>query len=120
MRILVDETRNISPLPDGITLAILHDSNCSVEEVRTFSSSDSNNLPEFIQLIPDGKTVLVGTAGDGVQYLNESGRAALEDLGSAIIRNVESGEAWAAIGKKGVRYWNSHTHSAQLLLQLLL
>ena len=101
MRISVDETRNISPLPDGITLAILHDSNCSVEGVRTFSSSDLNNLPDFIQLIPDGKIVLVGIAEDSLQNLNESAIAALEDLGSAIIRNVESGEAWAAIGKKG-------------------
>ena len=100
-RISVDETRNISPLPDGITLAILNDAQCSVEESHTFPFSGSINLTEFLQMIPAGKTVLASTAGEGIQSLTESAIVALEDLGSIIIRNVGYGGAWAAIGKKG-------------------
>ena len=124
MRISVNETQNISPLRDGITLVTLHDSNCSVEGARNFSFSDSNNLSEFIQLIPDGKTVLVSIAGDGVQNLNESARAALEDLGSAIIRNVGDREAWAAIGRKGAPRGSileqSHPFSTALATSVIL
>ena len=100
-RITVNEIHHISPLSQGITLAILSDSECVVEKSQTFTSSQSNGLVDFVNLVPPGRVVLASIASDGVQHLTESGKAALEAIGSGIIHNVMYEHAWAIIGKKG-------------------
>ena len=100
-RITVNEIHHISPLSQGITLAILSDSECVVEKSQTFTSSQSNGLVDFVNLVPPGRVVLASIASDGVQHLTESGKAALEAIGSGIIQNVMYQHAWAIIGKKG-------------------
>ena len=100
-RITVNEAYHISPLSQGITLAVLSDSECVVEKFQTFTSSESNGLVDFVNLVPPGRIVVASIAGDGVQRLTDSGKAALEAIGSAIIRNVMYEHAWAIIGMKG-------------------
>ena len=99
--IVVNSTRRISPLPHGITVAILGDNECAVETSRTFTSSQSCQLVDFIKEIPPGRVVLASISDDSVQHMTDGGRAALGAIGSAIIRNVGYRQAWAIIGKKG-------------------
>ena len=99
-RITVNEAVAISPRSQGITLAVLSDSECVVEKFQTFTSSESNGLVDFVNLVPPGR-IVVSIASDGVQHLTDSGKAALEAIGSGIIRNVMYQHAWAIIGKKG-------------------
>ena len=99
--VVVNNTRRISPLPHGITVAVLGDNECAVETSQTFTSSQSRQLADFIKEIPPGRVVLASISDDGVQHMTDAGRAALEAIGSAIIRNVGYRQAWAIIGKKG-------------------
>ena len=99
--IVVNSTRRISPLPHGITIAVLGDNECAVETSQTFTSSQSRQLADFIKEIPPGRVVLASISDDGVQHMTDGGKAALEAIGSAIIRNVGYQQAWAIIGKKG-------------------
>ena len=99
--IMINKTSRISPLSQGITVAALGDNECAVERSRTLTSSQSRQLADFIKEIPPGRVVLASISDDGVQHITDAGRAALEAIGSAIIRNVGYRQAWAIIGKKG-------------------
>ena len=99
--VVVNNTRRITSLPHGITVAVLGDNECAVETSHTFTSSQSRQLADFIKVIPPGRVVLASFSDDGVQHMTDAGRAALEAIGSAIIRNVGYQQAWAIIGKKG-------------------
>ena len=99
--IVVNNTRRISPLPHGITIAVLGDNECAVETSQTFTSSQARQLADFIKEIPPGRVVLASISDDGVQHMTDGGKAALEAIGSAIIRNVGYRQAWVIIGKKG-------------------
>ena len=90
-----------SSLSEGVTVAVLGNGECAIQRIKTFTSSQSKDLVDFIKLIPPGRLVLASIYSDGVQHMTDGGRAALEAIGSAIIRNVGQGEAWAIIGRKG-------------------
>jgi hypothetical protein len=98
--IIVNETRisHVSSTTSGNLAVLVKLDECAVEKNISFISS--NDLFNFIKPIPPGRTVVVNWAyGHG---LNEHGTAALEAIGSARIRGLAYGKAWAIIGKKGV------------------
>ena len=98
-QLAVNDIKSLSSLSAGITIAILCDG--TIQRIETFTSSQSKDLIDFIKQIPPGRIVLGSIYSDGVQHMNDGGRAALEAIGSAIIRNVGQGQAWAIIGRKG-------------------
>ena len=100
-QIAVNDIMTHSSLSGGVTVAVLGDGECVIQRIKTFTSSQSKDLVDFIKLIPPGRLVLASIYSDGVQHMTDGGRAALEAIGSAIIRNVGQGEAWAIIGRKG-------------------
>ena len=98
-QLAVNDIKSHSSLSAGITIALLGDG--AIQRIETFTSSQSINLTDFIKQIPPGRIVLASIYSDGVQHMTDGGRAALEAIGSALIRNVGQGEAWAIIGRKG-------------------
>ena len=89
-----------SSLSGGVTVAVLGDGECAIQKFKTFTSYQSRDLVDFIKLIPPGRIVLA-SINDSVSCMTDGGRAALEAIGCAIIRNVGHWEAWTIIGRKG-------------------
>ena len=89
----------------GIIVGVVRENSCQFEQTVRFntfsSSSEYNRLRTFINGVANGRIVVAAMSYDGVRYLYSSGRAALESIGSALIRNVGNYQAWVIIGRKG-------------------
>ena len=112
--ITVGETKVTHPDPStrGSLIALLKDNECAVKKNMSFTSSE--DLFNFIKPILPGRIVVVNLAYD-YRGLEDYGFAALEAIGSARIRGVAFGTAWAIVGKKGASIGTSvedasHTH----------
>ena len=90
---------------NGIVVGVVHENSCEFEQTVTFntysSSSENNRLRSLINGVANGRIVVVTLVYEGDRYLYDSGRAALESIGSAHIRNVGGDRAWVIIGRKG-------------------
>ena len=89
----------------GIIAGVVRENSCQFEQTVTFntysSSSGNNRLRSFINGVANGRIVVVALVYEGDRYLYDSGRAALESIGSAHIRSVDGDRAWVIIGRKG-------------------
>jgi hypothetical protein len=85
------------PTP-GNLVALLRDGECTVERYKSFTASDE--FSDFINYIPNDRTVLVNFAIN-YQGLTENGIAALETIGSARAQSHIYSRPWAVVGKKG-------------------
>ena len=83
---------------EGSLVVALKDGKCEVERYTSFTSS--YDLSEFIKYTPHGRTVLVNLAHH-YRALTDSGRAALEALGSARMQSLVYDKPWVLVGRKG-------------------
>lgn len=89
----------------GHNVVVLDPENGSVLAARDFDtweySSQADSLAAFIRGLAPGAIALAAIRDEGMRKMNEAAYTALESLGSAMIRNVQVGESWALIGRKG-------------------
>ena len=87
-----------SPTTEGNLIALLKDGDCSVERSETFTTS--SELVNIMKRIPPGRIVIVNLARN-YRSLTDSGRAALEAIGSAKFNSLAFPHTFAIIGRKG-------------------
>ena len=89
----------------GITLAIVSTDSCTIDQVYTFDTHDSETasqeLVSFLNAVIEGQLVVATIYDEGANNLERNAEIALESIGSAMIRNVKYRDAWAIIGRKG-------------------
>ena len=95
----------VNTLSRGISVAVIEPNNCAINTIQTFdshlSTSNSDQLVSLINGVSTGQIVVATVWDEGTRKLNENAKAALESVGSALIRNVRFRDAWAIIGRKG-------------------
>ena len=89
---------DIAATGSNMILALLENGKCSVERSQTFAYSQSNDMLDFVKLIPPERTVLANLGTTFLRYLNYYSKAVLEAIGSV---NLGYPKPWAIIGKKG-------------------
>jgi len=65
------------------------------------SSAQSDSMSAWIGRLPEGAVVAVAIRDEGTVSMTEAAYLALESLGSALTRKVETRDSWALIGCKG-------------------
>jgi hypothetical protein len=89
----------------GITIAIIDESTCSLEVVKSFDTHDSteeaDQLATLIREAPRGKIIAATIWDSATDRLTENAIQALISIGSVSIRAVDRRDAWAIIGRKG-------------------
>ena len=65
------------------------------------STSEADDMADFIDGLPTGRIVLVGILDEGSVKMTENAFQALESLGSDYTRDVGLRDSWAMIGVKG-------------------
>ncbi len=65
------------------------------------SGTEDSRLNSFIGNIPNGRIIVAAMSYDGINYFDNGGKQALENIGSAHIWNIGTYQAWAIIGRKG-------------------
>jgi hypothetical protein len=63
--------------------------------------SQADSMKQFIQETPVGNYIAFSVIFDGRTNVTESLYVAIESLGSTLIRQVQPGQSWAFIGRKG-------------------
>ncbi len=88
----------------GFNFLVLTDG-AEVYETRTFDTHDSESASErmadFIESIPDGRVVLVGTMDSANDHLTSRGISALKSLGAERLEKLTFRGSFAMIGRKG-------------------
>ena len=95
----------VNTLGRGISVAVIEPNNCAINTIRTFdtydSTSHSDQLASLVNGVSTDQIVVAAAWDEGTHELNENAKAALESIGSALIRNAGFRDAWAIIGRKG-------------------
>jgi hypothetical protein len=63
--------------------------------------AQADSMREFLRSTPAGNYMGIVVVQDGRTNMTESLYVAIEEYGSALIRNVTAGQSWAFIGRKG-------------------
>ena len=87
-----------TPTTQGNLIALLTEGECSIEKNMSFTSSDK--LADFMKHIPPGRTVMINIAYN-YRSFSDYGNAALESIGSRLIRSGAFNDPWVIVGKKG-------------------
>lgn len=91
----------------GITFGLVNEDSCTFERTVTYNTNSyswryrNNYARDFINTIKNGRIVVATISHEGSNGIDNTGRAALELIGSAYIRNLRRYDAWAIIGRKG-------------------
>jgi len=90
---------------NGLNIVTLNPTSGEMEDFRNFDNRyDSLGANEamagYMGSIPEGRIIIAGITGEA-HHLNEAAYQSFEALGSEYIRDIEKGDKWLIIAKKG-------------------
>ena len=95
----------INPGRRGINLVTVDPNTGQVIDALDFdtfaSTAAADSLARLIQRLPEDTYALAGIRDEGRVNLTEAAMIALENIGSALIRQLNPRDSWAIIGRKG-------------------
>ena len=65
--------------------------------------SSSHQFVELIQALPEGRLVAIAIKEEAMAHMSDAAKQACESIGSALIQQVQPGNSWAIVGRKGAR-----------------
>jgi hypothetical protein len=92
----------------GLNVVVVNEKTGTILHSQVFDTSveagaysASSQFVELIDSLPEGRIVAIAIQEEGVDHLSEQAKQACESIGSAFIRQVHHGGAWAIVGRKG-------------------
>jgi len=90
----------------GYDVAVIDGQTGKVKRSQLFDvwdeeSSDVNRMAAFIEAVDEGDYVIMAIGDEGYMRMNGRAYAAIESIGSTMIRDVRLRDSWAIIGRKG-------------------
>ena len=105
LQLIINGVTSIIPSDRGIRVAVFEEERCAVKTITTYDTAGnlgaSAQLTTFLAALPAGRIVVASIWNEGTNEITEDAKAALESIGSALIRNVGFRDGWAIVGRKG-------------------